>query len=127
MQLLSLYGFEYHIASHARKGSIGLLWELLERDWKVFQLARRFACDVLVGTSVSVSHVSKLLPARSIVFNEDDIASARAFATLSYPFADLIVTPAVLPDDLGKKHIRYNSYQELAYLHPTGSSPIRRS
>ena len=122
-QLLSLYGFEYHIASRARKGSLGRLLELFEHDWKVFQIARRYQADVLLGTSVSISHASKFLPARSIVFNEDDIASARVFASLTYPFSDLIVTPVSLPDDLGKNHIRYNSYQELAYLHPNRFQP----
>lgn len=122
-QLLSLYGFKYHIASHARQGTLGLLLELFEHDWKVFQVAQHFKANVLLGTSVAISHVSRLLPARSIVFNEDDVASARAFARLSYPFADLIATPTSLPDDLGKKHIRYPSYQELAYLHPCRFQP----
>jgi hypothetical protein len=49
--------------------------------------------------------------------------SARMFARLTYPFADIIVTPDVLPDDLGKKHVKYPSYQELAYLHPNHFTP----
>ena len=122
-QLLSLYGFKYYIASRVRKGTLGLLLELFEHDWKVLQIALRFKVDVLLGTSVAVSHISRLLPARSIVFNEDDVSSARAFARLSYPFADLIVTPASIPDDLGKKHVCYPSYQELAYLHPNRFQP----
>lgn len=124
-QLLSAYGLDYHIASKARKGQAGLFIELLEHDWSVLKMARRYESEILLGTSVAIAHVSRVLPAHSIVFNEDDMQSARTFAHLTYPFADVIVTPAVLPDDLGKKHIRYAGYQELAYLHPSRFTPNR--
>jgi predicted glycosyltransferase len=37
---------------------------------------------------------------------------------LSKPFSNVIISPDVLPIDLGKKHIRYKGYHELAYLGP---------
>ena len=121
--LLSAYGLKHYIASQARSGLVGLFIELLEHDWSVLKIARRSGSEVLLGTSVAIAHVSRILPAHSIVFNEDDVKSARTFARLTYPFADVIVTPAVLPDDLGAKHVRYEGYQELAYLHPHRFTP----
>lgn len=59
-----------------------------------------------------------LLKARSVVFNEDDRDAVRLFTSLAYPFADRIVTPKCLGEDYGLKHVTYNSYHELAYLHP---------
>lgn len=121
--LLSLYSLEHHVASRARSGTLGLFAELLEHDWRVLQIARLYKSALLLGTSVAVSHVSKVTKSTSIVFSEDDVASARMFARLTYPFADIIVTPAVLPDDLGEKHVKYQGYQELAYLHPNQFTP----
>lgn len=121
--LLAIYGLDYHIASRRHRGTIGLLIELLERDWRMLQIARRCKSDLLLGSSVSISHVSRIISARSIVFGEDDAQSARMFTRLTYPFADVIVTPAVLPDDFGEKHVRYEGYHELAYLHPNRFMP----
>jgi predicted glycosyltransferase len=45
------------------------------------------------------------------------------FWRITRPFADYIVTPDTIPDDFGKKHIRYAGNQELAYLHPTRFTP----
>jgi hypothetical protein len=122
-RLLDLYGFEYHIASKARHGTIGLFLEMLEHDWQVLRVAHRHKCELLLGTSVAIAHASRFIPGRSVVFTEDDVQSALVFARITYPFADTIVTPDVLPDQLGKKHVIYPSYQELAYLHPNHFAP----
>jgi uncharacterized protein len=123
LDLLKAYGFEYHAASSARTGLGGLGRELLEHTWSVLRLAQKLGADLLLGTSVSIGPVSKVTRARSIVFNEDDAQAVRAFAMLAYPLADTIVTPSCLPDDLGAKHVKYESYQELAYLHPSRFTP----
>ena len=123
--LLDLYGFTYNVASVARHNSLGLLIELLEHDWRVFKLARRFKSQLMLGTSVSISHVARLIGARSLVFNEDDAEVVRAFALLAYPLAHAIVTPSCLGEDHGARHITYDGYQELAYLHPNVFTPQR--
>ena len=121
--LLTLYGLDYQIISKAKPGLIGLLLGLVEHDMGVLHVARQFKCDFMMGTSVAVSHASKLLPAKSIVFNEDNRESSPYFAMLTYPFADHIVTPAVLGEDYGKRHHTYAGSQELAYLHPNYFTP----
>jgi hypothetical protein len=89
------------------------------------RLALNHKSDLLLGSSVAVSHVSQLTRGKSIVFNEDDADTARAFATLSYPFADAIVVPDVLRDRRTRKYHTHNSYHELAYLHPHRFVPSR--
>jgi len=121
--LLQTLGCEYTVASRARSGKLGLFVELLEHDWQVFRLARRRRSQLLLGTSVSITHAAKPLRAQSIVFNEDDADVARTFARLAYPFADFIVTPRCVRGDYGQKHVRYDSYHELAYLHPDRFTP----
>jgi predicted glycosyltransferase len=125
IHLLSQYGFDYQIASVAKNGVLGLMVGLLEHDWGVYKVAKACQCDLMLGTSVAITHVSKLLPARSVFFNEDDRHSDRITTLISYPFADYVVTPQVLPDQLGKKHVQHNSLHELAYLHPDRFTPNR--
>lgn len=122
-QLLRAYQLDFTVASRAKSGFWGLAWELIEHDWQVFKLARRHKVDVMLGTSVAISHVSRVSRARSIVFNEDDADYTRAFVRLTYPFADKIVTPDSLRDRRTKKYVTYAGYHELAYLHPNQFTP----
>lgn len=124
--LLRNYGFEFEVASVERKGRLRLVRALLEHDFGVWRAARRFRPDVMLGTSVAIAHAGRLGPGRSAVFNEDDVASSPFFARAAYPFAHHIVTPDSLPDQLGRKHVTYPSYHELAYLHPARFTPDER-
>lgn len=122
-QLLDLYGFSYTVASVARKGTFQLAYEMLEHDWNVLKVARKHKSQVLIGTSVAVAHVAPLIGAKSMVFAEDDASVAPTFVRLTYPFAHAIVTPTCLNEDHGAKHITYEGYQKLAYLHPNYFTP----
>ncbi|NLG71561.1 MAG: DUF354 domain-containing protein [Chloroflexi bacterium] len=121
--LLDLYGFPYTVASRARKGTLGLALELFEHDWGVLKAALQHRSQVLIGTSVAVTHVARLVGAKSMVFGEDNAEVAKTFVRLAYPFAHAIVTPICLGEDYGKRHITYNGYQKLAYLHPNYFTP----
>ena len=121
LKLLDLYGFEYRITASQRKGAF--VRGVLELDWAVWNIARNFKPDWLVGTSFAIAHISKLIKGRSIVFGEDDLGSSALFWYITKSFADFIVTPDTIPDNFGKKHIRYPGNQELAYLHPNRFSP----
>jgi len=122
-ELLSLYGFQFSVASKARNGSFGLAVELLEHNWGVLNSALRHRSQILLGTSVSITHVARLIGAKSIVFSEDDADVARTFVRLTYPYAHTIVTPTCLNEDHGRKHVTYRGYQKLAYLHPNQFTP----
>lgn len=124
--LLMTYGLDFSIASKPRSGIIGKSIELLEHDWNILKLTRRYNVKILLGTSVSIAHISKIVGAKSIVFNEDDNDYIKAFAYLTYPFADTIVIPDTLRDKRNEKYITYSGYQELAYLHPNQFKPDPR-
>lgn len=122
ISLLEHYEFEFQVLSTYRRGLAPMGLDLVSRDWKLLHLVRRVRPDVMLGTSVNITHVSKLTPAHSIFFTESDPHLIRLIAYLSFPFADVIVTPDILPN-LGRKHVRHTSYHELAYLHPTRFAP----
>ncbi len=124
VQLLNEYKLDYKILTKAQKGIVRLGWELLVHDYKVWREARKNDIDLMVGTSVSITHAGLFCKAKSWVFEEDDADQAKLMTYLSYPFADKIITPDFLAHEQhGEKHIVYPSYHELAYLHPENYEP----
>lgn len=124
VQLLKEYKLPYKILTKAQKGLVKLFWELLVHDYKVWLEARKNNIDLMVGTSVSITHAGLFCKAKSWVFEEDDADQAKLMTYLSYPFASKIITPDFLAhEDHGKKHIVYPSYHEFAYLHPNNYRP----
>lgn len=117
-QLLDAYELPYAVASSPRRGLLGNALELLEHNWYVLKKCLVDRPDYLIGTSVSVAHVGRLVGRRSVVLNEDDADYVPLFAAITYPFANRIVIPSMLRDKKGRKHLVHDSYHELAYLHP---------
>lgn len=120
-QLLTEHNFDYYnILPNGRKDSkFGIAYGQLKQDWKLLLFSLKNKPDLLVGTSVAISHVGKLLGIPSLNVNEDDADIVPLYAKLSYPWATSILAPSVCR--MGKwnyKTIFYNSYHELAYLHP---------
>jgi hypothetical protein len=122
-KLLNELGLDFVPVSATSRGFFGYFKAILLSNFTVWRVARKFDPDLLIGTSFAVAHVAKLLRGKSIVFGEDDWASAKQFWRLVTPFADFIVTPDTILDKLGRNHIKYAGCQELAYLHPSRFQP----
>jgi len=91
-------------------------------DIKMLGAIRKFRPDVLVGfASVRNAHVSRLIGKPAIAF--EDSEPARLGQMLYVPFTDAVLTPSCFRKDFGRKHIRYDGYVELAYLHPNVFRP----
>lgn len=118
LYLLNAYGFEYEIVGRERLGLARKLIDMFCTDYKMYKIAKDFKPDVLVGeSSMMAAQVSKLVKRPSIIF--DDTEHAIEHYLLFAPFADVICTPSCYKRKVNpKKHIKYNGYKELAYLHP---------
>ncbi|NND64745.1 MAG: DUF354 domain-containing protein [Gammaproteobacteria bacterium] len=117
LELLDYYQIKHECLSSISSGMIGQLFELCQRDFKVFRRARRFKADVLTGVAgISPAHIGFLLRKPGLVFYDTEFATLSN--TITYPFATKVFTPRCYEGDIGKKHVRYNGYHELAYLHP---------
>lgn len=122
IDLLNGYNIKYKVLTSIGRGKAGLFKEWIVRDYKLFQTARIFNPDLLVGVlNPAIAHVSWLLRKKSIIFN--DTEPAFLAQKITYPFADVICTPMVFNKNIGQKQIRYNGYHELAYLHPKYFTP----
>jgi hypothetical protein len=91
-------------------------------DLKMYAAVRKFRPDVFLGFgSIKNAHVSRLMRKPAIAF--DDTEPSPVEHALYVPFTDTILTPACFRKDFGPKHIRYDGYIELAYLHPNYFRP----
>lgn len=99
----------------------------MEMAWRTLHVARLavgFRPDALVGSSVSIGPVGRLLRRPSFVFTEDDGAVVPLFSRVTYPFCTWLITPEALRNEgQGAKHLTYPGYHELAYLHPNHFTP----
>ena len=122
-EMLDFYGFDYEVASTYRQNLAGLAWELLEHDYRVYRIAKKFKPDLLIGTSVAAAHIAPLVGAKSLIFSEDDANIVPLFKNLTYPFASRVIIPDCLSDNPKANYVTHSSYHELCYLHPNNFTP----
>ncbi len=116
LDLLKAYKIDFIPIGAIGNTKLGLIIEWIKRDYKILKIANKFNPDILMGIlNPCVAHASKLLGKKSIIFNDSEVVTSTALIT--YPFADVICTPSNFSKNIGKKHVKFNGYKELAYLH----------
>lgn len=115
VQLLQTYGINYEVSPHF-KGILNKALGLPRTDYFVYKVAKEFNPDVFVSAgSPYAAHASKMLGKPHIAFPNTEHAKLAIY--LSKPFTDIICTPNFFKKDFGKKHVRFNGFNELNYLH----------
>ncbi len=126
--LLEEEGIPYHnLLPGGRKDTkAGIALGQLKQDVRMLAFVRKHKPDLLVGTSVTISHVGRLTATPSVNINEDDANVVPFYSKLAYPFSDVILSPEVCNNSRWEhKSIHYAGYHELAYLHPNHFQPDR--
>lgn len=122
IDLLDAYGIPHEVLAGEATSLSSLVHVQLAYEWRLLRRARHIKPDVMAAIGEpSVAHVAKLVGAQSIIFTDTEHAILQN--ALAFPLADRICTPACYLDDLGRKHVRYPGYHELAYLHPNRFVP----
>ena len=104
-----------------------LYLQFLLKNWGSFKLFYKLKPDIVVGTPILIALIGRLLPYKSIIVNEDDFDVVKKTADLGYPYADHILCPEVCrTTNFESKSVKYNSYHELAYLHPDHFEPDKK-
>ncbi len=122
IELLNKYSLKYQV--YGKRSSHLLINSLymLKGDIATYKLQKKNDIHIFIGILDELgAHISKITKATSISFTDTEHAKLNNLITL--PFTDFILTPDSFKKDLGKKHIRYNGYHELAYLHPNYFTP----
>ena len=120
--LLRLYNIPFVDRGKGTSGKYGKFLYMLYADLTLLRLAVKFKPDIFLSfLHPYPSHVAALLGRTSLVFS--DTEHARLHHRLTVPFATKIFTPSCYRIDLGPRQVRFNSYMELAYLHPNYFKP----
>ena len=120
--LLDAYDIPYVSISKQGRGGLGMIREMLVRDWRMFRHARRFRPDVLVGImGVTIAQVGWLIRRPAIVFYDTEHATLTN--RFVYPLAHSVCTPECYTGPVNGNHVTYPGYHELAYLHPDRFTP----
>ena len=105
-----------------RKNKLGVLWDMIIRDWAVLKITITEKINILTGSSAEVAHIAKLLQKLGVCTGEDDANVVPIYTNFTAPFLYqkcIRLTPTTC--DCGKMEnhsVHYPSYHELAYLHP---------
>jgi hypothetical protein len=124
LDLLAGSGLPYVGIPRPRRSFVALAGECVRALGLACRLARPRPFDVLMGSSVVIGPAARLTGGTSVVFCEDDADAVPLFARLAYATAHHVATPDSLRRErLGRKHLTYPGYHELAYLHPDLFTP----
>lgn len=122
LKLLNAYGFDYDIYGKYQKEMIKKAYGMVTNTLKVLAVAKKFNPDILIGGTPYLAYVSKMLGKPHIMFIDTEHANLANW--LSYPFTDAICTPSCYKGKINpKKHVAFNGFFELAYLHPNYFTP----
>lgn len=120
--LLNLYQIPYVSRGKGKDGKLGKFAYMIYANFKLLGISLKFKPDLFLNfLHPYPSQVAKLLGKPSLVFS--DTEHAKLHHRLTVPFATKIFTPQCYRTDLGGKHVRFQGYMELAYLHPKYFSP----
>lgn len=115
VNLLDEIGFKYFVYANVPTSKYGKILTLPFNVLKAYNFLRKKNPDLLVGMGVYSAYTSQLLNKKCIIFNDSEPTPFQFM--LFKPFADAILTPSSFTKDLGSKHIKFNSFKEIAYLH----------
>jgi len=122
LALLKEFGIPYIKISKIGKSKLALLAELFLRNYRFFKIAKKFKPDLMLELmGVTAAPIGKILNIPTLVFY--DTENAKLTNPLAYFFCTEFITPNCYKKNMGKKHLKYNGYHELAYLHPKYFQP----
>lgn len=122
VQICENLGLGVEIFGKARKGVGNLAREMLYRQWRLRGIIRTFKPDVILSVAGAfIAPIGRLYGIPTYIFYDTEHATISN--AIAYPFATCTYVPVSYRDQIRWRHVRYEGYQELAYLHPNHFSP----
>lgn len=91
---------------------------------RLAKIIRQTKPGLMIGSAAELTVLGKLFGIRSFVFFEDDFEAVKKFAKIAGPFATRLICPNCCSAWKWEyKKTGYDSYHELAYLHPNHFTP----
>jgi len=126
MDLLNELEIPFFLFSGPLDSSSGRNMSLPRDVVNAFRYLKGKKIDLTTGWGTYCTFTARLLKVPDITFNDSECttnAARYAMLNLTYQFTDVFVTPSSFQQDLGSKHLKMESYKELAYLHPNYYTP----
>lgn len=121
-RLLEEEGFKYINISRPSRNFAGMLLEFFSRGYRLYRIGKKFKPDIILGcTGTTIAPVARLLGKPCIVFH--DTENVKYSNAIVYPLASAVCTTTAYTRKLKGNHIKYESYHQLAYLHPNKFKP----
>ncbi len=122
LHLLDIYGFDYETYGGRANSLVKKIYRMVDHTSKALSVAKNFKPDILIAGTPYLAYVSKMLGKPHIMLT--DTEHANLVYSLTYPFTYTICTPSCFKKKINpKKHVTFNGYFELAYLHPNYFKP----
>jgi hypothetical protein len=122
IDLLKHYNLLYHQVGIRRKGFFNKAFLLIARTLRIANIARQDRPDIFISVcSPTAAIASKLVRRPHVVFDDSEFGNEQIM--LYKPFTDAMCTPRQFERDFGARHVRYDGFKELAYLHPDVFKP----
>jgi predicted glycosyltransferase len=120
--LLEKYSIPYFNRGKGSSNLIGKGAYFFKADWLLYNKALRFKPDIFLSfASPYAAHISKILGKPHIALTDTENAK---LGILSFaPLTECILTPSAFLKSFGTKHIKFDGFMELSYLHPKYYSP----
>jgi predicted glycosyltransferase len=120
--LLEKYGIPYFNRGKGSKSLPGKLVYLIKADFLLLKESLKFKPDILLSFgSPYAAHVAKIIHRPHISLTDTD--KARLGIIAFAPFTKTILTPKPFKKDFKEKHIRFDGFMELCYLHSNYYKP----
>lgn len=122
--LLDYFDMPYQVyGNHRTEGYSALQFarELGGQFLSIGRQAARFDPDVVFGRGPYAAYAGTLTRTPVVLVLDDEPGDFNH--TVSRPFADCILSPAVTRRDLGDDHYTFDGFKECAYLHPDVFEP----
>ena len=120
--LLKMENIDYVDRGKGKITVAGKIFYMFKADLFLLRHALKFNPDIFLGfDSFYTAQVSFLLRKYSIILDDTENGKFQQFCYR--PFANSILSPSTFSKNFGKKHFKFNSYLELAYLHPNYFKP----
>lgn len=122
IDLLGKYKIPYIYLGKKNDSILGKAFSQLNYNLKLLYFVWSNDIKIGFGSSLTLTHVSRLSKMQSIILDDDDDEVEPLFVKYAHPFASIVLSPDCT--DRAINHlISYAGYHELAYLHTNRFTP----
>jgi len=122
LELLNNYGIKHEVLTKKKAGISGFITEFFAYQYLLSKILRANKIDLVLSIGAALNaHVCFIMGIPCYQFCDTEAQWRQN--NITYPFVTKLFTPSYYIGNNGSKHIRYEGYHELAYLHPNSFKP----